>query len=108
MIKYRDSHDFLIKAVGIDRLSFMFIDTTAAIIVFLTQIFKKEITRNIFKLIIPLTILAIWWEIYFIISLMRLDFAFDKGKLMATTVATLVLACWGWKWFPYWEDGEIV
>ena len=104
MIKHRDSHNFLVKAVGIDTWSFMFIDTNAAIIIFITRIFKKEITHNIFKLIIALTVLAIWWEIYFIISLIRLDFAFYKSKLIGTTATTLILVFWGWKWLPYWED----
>lgn len=104
MIKRRDSHDFLVKAVGIDVWSFMFIDTNAAIIIFLVEkVFKKKITYNIFKLIILFTVLAIWCQIYLIISLVRLDFTFYQSKLIATTVTTLILILWGRKLFPYWE-----
>ena len=47
MIKRRDSHDFLVKAVGIDTWSFMFIDINASIIIFLTRILKKPITYRV-------------------------------------------------------------
>ncbi len=104
MIKRRDSHDFLVKAVGIDTWSFMFIDINASIIIFLTRILKKPITYNVFKLIIVCTVLAIWWEIYFIISLVRLDFSFYKNKLIGTTVITFILIFWGRNLFPYWEE----
>lgn len=101
MIKYKELSESE-SYVGIQRTGMNFIMLNVEIAILILGGHKK-VNYKRFLWIKPITIIFVYMEVYLLLSLIRMDFAFGKENLMLSIICLAILILFGYKWFPCWE-----